>query len=499
MLSSDQPTLQLLALLKAHGITDLVLCPGSRNAGIVHSALQTDSFTCHRITDERSAGFYALGIALSTHRPAAVIVTSGSALANLYPSACEAYYQQIPVVYISADRPARWIGQMDGQTMPQHGALGKMVKLSVTLPPDDPHHANRLINEALLESHHHTPGPVHINIPIDEPIYKFDTQTLPHVRVIERTTEKLTIAPQTRTLVLIGQMDKATADRCTDILNRHDAKVIAENLSNLHPQRYINTYHIDWEHTPPFDLVITLGGHLTNKAMKERLRLTPPSQHWHVSPDGAIADTFGSLTRAIESTPEAYLPHIAPHSTTDLPLLPPHDNPTPIIDELISQLPEGSILHLANSSTIRHAQHSLLPSPDPEKNHITICCNRGINGIEGTLSTAVGYARASHPHPNYIIIGDLSFLYDQNALWNADLPDNLHILLLNDHGGGIFDTLPIPPDPRSRDYIQAHHDHDASHLAAHYHLKYLTGADKIHEFIHSTQSTILEIKKHAKQ
>lgn len=487
MLSSDPLSLQLLALLRAHRIEDIILCPGSRNAGIVHSALQIEDFRCHSITDERSAGFFALGIALATQRPVAVIVTSGSALANLYPAACEAYYQQVPLVFISADRPARWIGQMDGQTMPQEGALGQMVKLSVSLPPHDLLHANRLINEALLECRHRTLGPVHINIPIDEPIYEFDSECLPEVRVIERVNGCPDLPSQSRVLILVGQMDIHTALLCSDVLQRNGCVVVAENLSNLHPLHYINSYCIDWDKTEPFDIVITLGGHLVNKAMKVWIRHNPPREHWHVSPDGAIADTFGILTRAIESAPWDCLSCVGTYAATDMPLL-PQSQPVSIIGEFISQLPADSILHLANSSSVRYAQHCPISSP------ASICCNRGINGIEGSLSTAVGYARASFPRPNYIIIGDLSFFYDQNALWNVQLPDNLHILLLNDCGGGIFDSLPIPRDPRSRDFIQARHHYDAHHIAAHYRIRYLTGHDKLQEFISSDRCTILEIQ-----
>ena len=186
MLSSNKIILETLAVLKQHGIKDFILCPGSRNAPIVHTICQVEEFRVHRSTDERSAGFMAMGLALTTGMPAVVVVTSGSALANLYPSACEAFYQHVPVIFISADRPQAWIGQMDGQTMPQEGALGKMVKMSVSLPETDTWHANRLVNEAILEAQHKLPsGPVHINLPLSEPIYDFSAKELPQVRKIE--------------------------------------------------------------------------------------------------------------------------------------------------------------------------------------------------------------------------------------------------------------------------------------------------------------------------
>ena len=188
MLSSNRLILETIAVLREHGVMDYVLCPGSRNAGIVHTICEAEDF-CHMATDERSAGFMAIGMALSSNLPTAVIVTSGSALANLYPAACEAYYQHVPVVFVSADRPAAWIGQMDGQTMPQEGALGKMVKMSVSLPENNLWHANRLLNEAMMACNERLPqGPVHINIPISEPIYEFTEENLPRTRGIHLCT-----------------------------------------------------------------------------------------------------------------------------------------------------------------------------------------------------------------------------------------------------------------------------------------------------------------------
>ena len=190
MYSDKKNILQLVALMKAHGIRKIVLCPGSRNAAIVHTLTNIEDFTCYSITDERSAGFFAIGLSLQGGEPTAVCCTSGSALLNLHPAIAEAYYQQIPLIVISADRPAAWIGQMDGQTLPQPNVFGSLVKMSVNLPEihteEDEWHCNRLVNEAILETTHHGKGPVHINVPISEPIYRFTAKELPQVRVMTR-------------------------------------------------------------------------------------------------------------------------------------------------------------------------------------------------------------------------------------------------------------------------------------------------------------------------
>lgn len=190
MYTDKKNILQLAALLKAHGITKVVLCPGSRNAPIVHTLSNHPHFTCYAMTDERSAGYFAIGLALNGGNPVAICCTSGTALLNLHPAVAEAFYQHVPLVVISADRPAAWIGQMDGQTVPQPEAFRTLVKKSVNLPEihtdEDEWYCNRLINEALLETNHHGKGPVHINIPISEPLFRFTTDALPEVRVITR-------------------------------------------------------------------------------------------------------------------------------------------------------------------------------------------------------------------------------------------------------------------------------------------------------------------------
>ena len=189
MYSTKKNIQQLLSLMEQHGVTDVVLSPGSRNMPLAQSFAAHPSFTCHAVTDERSAGFFAIGLSLNTKRPAAVCVTSGSALLNLASAVSEAYYQQVPLLVISADRPAAWIGQMDGQTIPQTGVFGTLVRKEVSLPEPvnetDIWHCNRLINEALLELNHHVCGPVHINVPISEPFFDCTETQLPAERAIK--------------------------------------------------------------------------------------------------------------------------------------------------------------------------------------------------------------------------------------------------------------------------------------------------------------------------
>ena len=394
MYSDKKSILQLAALLKAHGVRKMVLCPGSRNAAIVHTLANIEDFTCYSMTDERSAGFFAIGLSLQGGGPAAVCCTSGSALLNLHPAVAEAYYQQVPLLVISADRPAAWIGQMDGQTLPQPNVFGSLVKMSVNLPEvqteEDEWHCNRLINEAILESTHHGKGPVHINVPISEPIYRFTAKELPEVRVITRyqglnvydrdykeLIQKLNEC--NKRMVVVGQMN---------LIYEFDKKFIkplsrnftwlTEHLSNRTiPALPIKNFDVaisgmDEERQEQMrpDLLITYGGHIVSKQLKKYLRTHQPKEHWHITPDGKVADLFGCLTTVIEMDPFEFLEKIAfmlDNKPTSYPMM--WENwckifPAPalpysqisVTGDLIQALPAPCALHLANSSTVRYAQ-----------------------------------------------------------------------------------------------------------------------------------------------
>lgn len=498
---SDNPLIQqLVALLLGHGVTDAVLCPGSRNAPIVHSLLQQPGLQCHNATDERSAGFQALGLALANRRPTVVCVTSGSALLNLHPAVAEAYYSRAPLVVVSADRPRAWIGQMDGQTLPQPGAFGTLVKHCAALPEvhtdTDLWHANCLINEALLAATHNSGGPVHINVPIAEPFYEFHTPELPEARLIRRLPCKAEalreLAPDGRILILVGQhpggldmpegyltMSEHLGNAATLVRGRID-----ELFASL----------TDAEAMRP-TLLVTLGGHIVSKHLKQYFRHHPPRYHCHISPDGHVADTYRCLTHIIEAEPAQLLTTLEhgggdPAFTRlwlDASQALPEPKPT-VVGELLSRLPHGAVLHLANSSSVRLADRYRMP------NGVAVACNRGVNGIEGCLSTAVGYAMANPQQPNFVVIGDLAFFYDQNALWRTALPNNLHILLLNDGGGAIFETLPLPNDARSMEAICGRHTTQAEPLCRQYGVRYLEGAEKMKEFVESNECVLLEIK-----
>lgn len=489
MYSDKKNILQLAALLKEHNVKKIVLCPGSRNAPIVHTLANHPSFTCYPVTDERSAGFFALGLALHGGQPAAICCTSGSALLNIHPAVSEAFYQKIPLVVISADRPGAWIGQMDGQTLPQPCVFGPLVKKSVNLPEihteEEEWYCNRLVNEALLELNHHGKGPVHINVPISEPLFQFTTELLPEVRVMTRYqglnvydreykglierlnkyNKRMMIAGQMSLIYLYEKKYSKLLYKHFTWLTEHTGNKTVPGIpvKNFDAALYALPEEIQEKMVP--ELVITYGGHIVSKRLKNFLRKHPPKEHWHVSLDGEVCDLFGSLTTVIEMDPFEFLEKIAyllENKPTEFPRLwenTTRNLPEPefaysemaAIGSLIKSLPSPSALHLGNSSTVRYAQLFTLPED------VEVCGNRGTSGIEGSLSTAVGYSVAS-PKLNFVVLGDLSFFYDMNALWNGNYGCNLRILLLNNGGGEIFQALPgLSMSEKSYRFVTATH------------------------------------------
>jgi 2-succinyl-5-enolpyruvyl-6-hydroxy-3-cyclohexene-1-carboxylate synthase len=473
MYSSNKSVLQLVSLLKAHAARQVVLSPGSRNAPLIQSLACDPFFTCHTVVDERSAGFYALGLAQYTGERVAVCCTSGTAALNYGPAVAEAFYQQIPLVFVTADRPDAWIGQRAGQTLPQAGLFHSLVKKSVHLPQiasaEDEWYCNRLINEALLETTRRGCGPVHINVPLAEPLFVYEESRLPEARKI-----RLGRPPSgafgaygarflrfRRPMILAGQSAGGRLPVSLDKLSgAQDCVVLAEHLSNLSPSRYVCNFDallhaVPEEALPDYapDLLITFGGHVVSKRLWQFLRAHPPVEHWHVSADGEIADTYQCLTDVVEGEASRFVDCLAEQTRQPAPgrkafaarwlaasaLIP---EPEAEFSDLMAAgafmkaLPEGACVHLANSSSVRLAQLFR-----PVAGSLRIFSNRGTSGIDGCLSTAAGMSAVSKSL-TFLLTGDLAFFYDLNALWNRPLSPKLRILLNNNGGGQIFYSLP---------------------------------------------------------
>ena len=473
---SDKENVHILtALLVQHGVRHIVVCPGSRNSALSHNFNEHPDIICHPATDERSAGFLALGIALQTrNQPVAVCVTSGSALLNVLPAVAEADYQRCGIVIISADRPSQWIDQLDGQTLPQTGVLNTFVAKAVNLP--EPHddeerwYCNRLINEAFIALKR-TNRPVHINIPISEPFFSFTTKELTEQRKVEyfdwndasakdRVIEHIGNAK--RPMMVFGQLHK---DIITDELAKIEQKLIcfheplsADGLPNSMTDQMLSVLEEDCVEYIP-DLVIYSGRHTVSKRLRHFLRKLPLyTSIIMVDNDGELHDVSMNATMLVHGNTATVLSDIIGYYSnhkilTDSQYLNSwqqlmqrvsarHSQYTPAYSSmkavrLFEELYENEIIHYANSMSVR------LGAIYTKSQHRY--CNRGVNGIEGSLSTAAGMSLALHCESNpkkvFCVIGDLSFFYDENALWQQQLTGNLRILLLNNYEGGIFRNL----------------------------------------------------------
>ena len=506
MYSSKQNVNILTSLLVAHGVRYAVVCPGSRNSPIVHNLNECPEIECYPVTDERSAGFYALGIAQVVHRPVVVCVTSGTALLNLAPAVAEAYYQHMPLVVISADRPEQWIDQLDGQTLPQPDALGRFVKKAVNLPEvynDEMHwYCNRLVNEAMNETTHHGNGPVHINVPISEPLFEYDVEQLPEERVIQllppRSNQALIalecagqFAVAKKPMVVIGQLSTGELipqelfmlSQCAVVV--HEALSVGNGSTNF--DEVIHVLGDNPAYQP--DFVLYVGDTLVSKRLKKWLRGLKDVYIWAVTEDGSIHDTSMQLYGVIEGSPADVIEDLvdavrykAISSTATFKArwdqatrlaayramkFQPEYSQMATVKYLEEKLGKAiyRYIHYGNSSPIRmaniFARHYVF-------------CNRGVNGIDGSLSTAAGCSIVTGDEKVLCVLGDLSFFYDQNALWNQNLNGNLHIIVLNNGKGAIFNLLKgLEQSPARDKYVAAQHQTTAQGICKQNNIRYM--------------------------
>lgn len=498
---------QLTSLLLAHAVRHIVVCPGSRNATLAHNFHElAGQMHLYPVTDERSAAFVALGLSLATGETAAVCVTSGSALLGCLPAVAEAYYRHLPLLVISADRPPQWVGQLDGQTLPQPGALLPYCPTARLCIPhtDEAHWANnRLINEALLSLHRNGGRPAHINVPIAEPMFSFTTERLPEERVIREyipaTPHPLpqevldAIAGARLPALVMGLYERGDLRKeVSDLDTQEQMLVLPEIISDVAGSFRMNTLDaLQPSETGLLpDLVVQVGGNFVHKRFKRLLR-EGHCRVIRIGYDDTLADTFCGLETVIrchEAAALVQLTNSLPHHHSgvrqarqryeerernghgECGVLP--SAYTEVLLQLRKTLELNRTtysLHLANSTAVRAAAHVFRSGEMP------VFCNRGVNGIEGSLSTSVGYALGMWGLA-ITVIGDLSFFYDCNALWNTRLPANLRILLLNDGHGGIFDRLPGLEESPARDtLIAAGRQHfTAQGIAASYGIGYHT-------------------------
>ncbi|TQI70368.1 2-succinyl-5-enolpyruvyl-6-hydroxy-3-cyclohexene-1-carboxylate synthase [Gramella sp. Hel_I_59] len=496
----------VVALCVAKNIKHVVISPGSRNAPLTIGFTHHDDITAYSIVDERCAAFFALGIAQQKRTPVALVCTSGSALLNYYPAIAEAFYSDIPLVVISADRPIERIDIGDGQTIRQKNVFENHILYSANLYSElvlehqsedtklqqkqfearkhNEREINLALNKAIEEK-----GPVHINVPFYEPLY--DTvehievdplQILPEVNEKHYTEAQLNSYVQEwnsakRKMVIVGvAQPNLIEQKFLDMLAKDPSVIVfTETTSNIHHPDFFTRIDtlvgpIEKEENKEElfrklqpDILLTFGGMIVSKKIKNFLRNYNPKHHWHVDSKKAY-NTFFCLNKHFETEVNDFFHSFIPLTETfasdygnfwkDIKSKRQHRHEEymseiPYSDlkamQLIApEVPDHSIVHFANSSTIRYAQ---LFEWDRSLNTF---CNRGTSGIDGSTSTSIGAAIASDK-PVLFITGDLSFFYDSNALWNDHIPSNYRIILLNNSGGGIFRILPGNKDSENFD------------------------------------------------
>lgn len=511
----------------------LVISPGSRNAPLIR-AFADSKVKCHSIVDERSAAFVALGMADLLGEPVGVLCTSGSALLNYGPAISEAYYLRVPLIVLSADRPARLIGHQDGQTIKQNELFKNIVKASFCLPEEPQNKAEMqlsadIIGRAFAAALMPDFGPVHINIPLDEPLYENQLAAGPVIPPQapnhdaagnkEQAAAAAAIAAKTwnqssHRMIICGQgrRDSELHNLLTNLEDDKATVIIGENLSNLagsgivdRPDILLQPKSPDEKNLMEPDCIISFGGHLVSKQLKIFLRHCRNYTHYRIDPAGLGINTYHQLNREFVCEPKTFFRSFIPLTKKDKQSnyrkywcikqeTKSKNAELEVLQTLFRKLPAGSDAYLGNSMTVRYVQ--MLPA----REDIIYHGNRGVAGIDGSLSTAAGAAMVTG-NMVFCCLGDLGFIYDSNGLWNRSLPANLRIAVLNNSGGDIFRRLKGPgSSPGFEDFFIANHPVNLKKLAEAYRIKYLSSnpgqiKDKASElFGKSDKAIVLEIK-----
>ena len=524
---------ELARLCAAKGVRHVVISPGSRNGPLVIAFTGQQEMQCVQVIDERSAAFFALGMAQQLHAPVALICTSGSAVLNYGPAIAEAFYQRVPLLVITADRPEEWVDQGEGQAIRQQGVLALHMKRNVQLPRDPADdlarwHCGRLINEAIDTTLLPMPGPVHVNVPFAEPLYGMVEQAGKQASsllnppagsrwprnpnlVAPAMIEAFILPEQARwfiaqlgacrkVMVLTGQgiWSEGLKKELLQLAALPQVTVFTEATSNLDDPAFITTIDRTIEGVEEKndadlkpDLLITFGGAVVSKRIKGLLRKWKPAQHWNIDAGQRHYDTYQSLTHDVAVSPEIFFAQVAgtvqaaesiygaAWKLVDARIREAHDKilaaapfcDLTVFNTLLDHIPEGSDVHLANSTPARYAQLF-----DRIRGHRWYG-NRGTSGIDGCTSTAVGAAHASQKLTT-LITGDTAFCYDSNAFWNEHLSPRLKVIVIDNGGGNILRFIDGPDrDPALLKWFEAPHTRSIEKLVGSYGMPYFHAND----------------------
>lgn len=501
------PKIQLaqavIQIFRQKEIQHIVISPGSRNAPLTIGFTNQEGFTCYSIADERCAAFFALGLAQQLQKPVAVVCTSGSAVLNYYPAVAEAFYSQIPLLIVSADRPKNKIDIGDGQTIRQENVFANHIVFSANLTENASSQNDNLVVSA-IEIAISQKGPAHINVPFEEPLYEtlLEPTYIPTISNPFNEKSEFNLDAKflsewqsaKKKLILVGELLPNAIEQkyIESLANDESVLVLLEKTSNLHHPTFIDridtlisTFSEDEKLNFQPDILLTFGGMVVSKRIKSLLRNYKPKQHWHIDEIRAY-DTFGCLSQHFQTNSTSFLSQLVvknnlvesnyqldfqsiwqdrlvKHETymSEIPF-----SDFKVFDFLSRNLPENIQLQVSNSSPIRYLQLVELNKT------IEVFSNRGTSGIDGSTSTAIG-AAITYKKPTIFVTGDISFLYDSNALWNNYIPKNFKIILINNSGGGIFRILPGHEETETfNTFFETSHQLTAEHLAKMYAFEY---------------------------
>ena len=494
-------------------IGHVIISPGSRNAPLTINFTSHPKIKTYSIVDERCAAFFALGIAQQTQKPAVIVCTSGSALLNYYPAIAEAYYSDIPLVVISADRPKHLIDIGDGQTIRQENVFHNHSLYNANLSEKevDREENSQMISTAISTAIINN-GPVHINAPFDEPLYNTTDQLVLKDYIVKNKIIESDVFNDNlkeyasiwnsskKKLVIVGSHfpNINLQNQLSQIVEDESVLIFTETTSNIHHPKFVNSIDKlifplnknDYKRLQP-DILITLGGMVVSKKVKQFLRKYQPKHHWHIDNKNAF-NTFHCLSKHFVTSPNQFFDKflkIVKNKNSDyrdnwleIKKLRSNHHRTfleaaefsdlTVFKILLESIPDHCKLQLGNSSVIRYSQlFDVNPTLD-------VFCNRGTSGIDGSTATAIGAAHLAEQQTVFIT-GDISFFYDSNALWNNFIRYDFRIIIINNGGGGIFKFIPGPSNTNVLDYFETPHNLTARQLSEMFNIKYYTAKNEI--------------------
>ncbi len=505
--TNKQSIQSLVEICYAQGLRDIVFSPGSRNAPLVIAFNADNRFVTYCIPDERVAGFYAMGISLKKGIPCMLCCTSGTAALNYAPAIAEAYYQEIPLLILTADRPENKIDQGVGQSMRQKNVYSNYIQGSYQISSQEDDYTldqnGRIILNAINIAISKN-GPVHINIPLTEPLYTPSDLTVDISSIIGGVSPKknsFTLSPELssiwkaaqRKIIIVGQSQYNTVKQniLSELSNNGEVILLTETCANVYADNSIQcidrvlTGVVDNEEVYRPDLIVYMGGQIISKKIIRYFTDYPASHQWYVHPH-RCQDTFESLTQHVESDMISFLESIKGHKslndvsfntswyTLNKGIRMSHETYLPkigysdlkVFGHILTELPKDTSLHMSNSSSVRYVQLF------DQREDIDYHANRGVSGIDGCTSTSMGYSKVSD-NLNVLITGDVSFFYDSNAFWHPHLPENLKIILINNGGGGIFRIIDGPSTSEHLEqFFEAHHTLEAEQFSKAYGIEY---------------------------